>query len=99
MSGVLCHCIGCRTPMIVSDLPEFREFLGDAAIYFKPGDAKDLYEQLKLVMNNTDLQTQLSEQLNILAKKYSWKEVGSTTLELYHNIFITPNKEVISDES
>jgi glycosyltransferase involved in cell wall biosynthesis len=49
----------CDVPVIVSDLPVFREQYGDAVLYHNPDDPKSLESQLKTLLADDALQSQI----------------------------------------
>jgi len=53
------EAVACGTPIIVNDIPVFREVYGDAAIYHKQDDVKDLQQKLTMVLNDTQLQKKI----------------------------------------
>ena len=69
---------------LVSDIPECREVVGDAAPVFPAGDVEKLRENLQRLCD--DPETVISYRGKIreeIAGKYSWDDVTKRTLELY----------------
>jgi len=48
-----------EVPIICSDIEIFKEIGGDSALYFKAGNHKDLFEKLKILINDSDLRKKL----------------------------------------
>lgn len=65
-------------PMVASDLPAIRDFdsNGSACLYFKAGDADQLAEQIRTLLNQPKRYAQLSENALSLAHQYPWRRCG-----------------------
>ncbi len=74
---------GC--PVISSNRASLPEVLGPAAVYFDPGNEKEMLEQIKRVINNEDQCQDLIKKGLAQVKKYSWWECARKTLEVYIN--------------
>jgi len=71
---------GC--PVIASDIPVFREILGDVPKYFNPHDENALVECLK----NPPLRSpSFNQKAAKLVQKYSWQKMAKETLSVYEN--------------
>lgn len=75
-------CVG--TPAAVSDLPIFREILGDAATYFSPHDVENCARVLFSALTNAPARDIIKERAQTLQKKYDWQACADRTLEVYH---------------
>jgi len=53
------EAIACGTPVILNDMPVFREVYGDAAIYHNPDDVNDLRQKLTMVLSDESLQKKI----------------------------------------
>ncbi|MFE6966313.1 glycosyltransferase family 4 protein [Agromyces sp. NPDC057679] len=69
------------TPVVVSDIPIFREIGGDAALYFDPGDADDLVRALG-DLESDDIWQEHSARSVERAAQYTWAGSAATLLEL-----------------
>lgn len=69
------------TPVVVSDIPIFREIGGDAALYFAPGDADDLVRALG-DLESDDIWQEHSARSVERAAHYTWAGSAATLLEL-----------------
>ena len=70
---------GC--PVICSDIPVFREILGNTPHYFNPLDVEALQQLLKRV-NGAGFHIKD----NSLSKKYSWMTMTRETLSIYLSV-------------
>lgn len=69
---------GC--PVIASDIPIFREILGDIPKYFDPHDENALVECLK----NPPLRSpSFHEKARSVVQKYSWQKMAADTIRIY----------------
>jgi glycosyltransferase involved in cell wall biosynthesis len=62
----------CGTAVILSDLPPHRESLGDAALYFRPGDVLELRAHLERSLADEELRASLAEQGRAAVARLSW---------------------------
>lgn len=53
------EAIVCGTPIILNDMPVFREVYGDAAIYHKQDDVEDLRQKIEMVLGDKQLQKKI----------------------------------------
>ena len=62
------------TPIIASDLKNFREILNDQnAIFFKSDNSQDLAEKIQIILNNENLAQNISQQAFQDVKNYTWQ--------------------------
>ena len=71
--------LAAGAPAIVSDLPVFREVLGDGALYVRPGDASGLAEALLSVARDPALQERLLTAGRAAIAPLSWAETARRT--------------------
>lgn len=79
------EAMSCGTPVVCSNTSSLPEIAGDAAEYFDPQVETGLQQSLTRVINDPNLQKQLSNNGLIQAKKFSWKETANNTLLAYKN--------------
>jgi glycosyltransferase involved in cell wall biosynthesis len=72
----------CRTAVILSDLPPHRESLGEAALYFRPGDVLALRAQLERSLADEELRASLAEQGRAAVARLSWDATAERLREL-----------------
>jgi len=77
---------GC--PVLVSDIPSFREVCADAAFYFDPYSIKSMKEQMELVyaIDKKTKEEKIKKGLERI-KKFSWQKMAEQTLKVYENSF------------
>jgi len=63
----------CGCPVVLSDIPVFREVYGNSAMYFNPLDPQDIADKIDLVLSNNSLRDDLSMKGLENSKKYTWK--------------------------
>ena len=71
--------IAAGAPAIVSDLPVFREVLGDGALYVAPGDAPGLAAAMLRVAGEPGLRSRLLEAGRAAIAPLSWAETARRT--------------------
>lgn len=78
------EAMSASCPILVSDIPAFREVCQDVAFYFDPTDISALKKQLQF-MYNLNQQTKQNHVIAGLArvKDFSWKKMAEKTLEIY----------------
>jgi glycosyltransferase involved in cell wall biosynthesis len=72
----------CGTAVILSDLPPHRESLGDAALYFPPGDIAALQGRLERVLEDEALRRSLAAQARAAASALSWDAAAEELRDL-----------------
>ncbi len=74
----------CGAPVVLSDIPAHRETLGDAALFFPPGDADALRERLEGVLSSEMLRRSLSERARKHVARYSWDAAADALRAILH---------------
>jgi len=70
-------------PVISSEHASAREILEDSAYYFDPLNVDKIAEAIKKVFVSENLRKELVKKGYQQARKYSWRKMAKTTLELY----------------
>lgn len=74
--------MACGTPVIVSDIPVFREVVGDAGITVDPLDSKSIADQLRRALASPQLREEMSVKGLARSKAFSWQRTAQATSEL-----------------
>ena len=76
------EAMACGTPVIVSDIPVFREVVGDAAVTVAPRDEAALADVLQQAVADSKLRRTLAERGPRHAAKFDWRETARRTGEV-----------------
>jgi glycosyltransferase involved in cell wall biosynthesis len=69
------------TPLILSDIPVFREIAGDQAVYFDPHSVDSIHDMIQSVIHSVLLNPLKPTHLD--ESKYSFRTMAEQTLKLY----------------
>lgn len=75
-------------PVVVSDLPVFKEVVGEAALKIDPHNPQELKEALEKVLEDKSLQKMLIQKGFDQVAKYSWEDTARKTLGVYQKVQI-----------
>lgn len=89
--------LGLGIPTVVADLPENRVTAGDAAAYFRPGDAGDLARALEELIADSSLRAELRERALARAPALTW-EHGGARLRAAYEWLLSGGPPVPADE-
>ncbi len=70
-------------PVAASNASCIPEILGDAAVYFDPGNPEEMTRVIRELINNNQLRSDLASKGLAQAGKYSWKRMAEQTLAVY----------------
>lgn len=79
------EAMAAGTPVVTSDLPVFREWIDDEALFVNVGDVDGLAAALATVLDDQVLRTSLIAKGKILADTYSWESSAHTHLAYYEH--------------
>ncbi len=80
------EAMSSNCPVLVSDIPAFREVCADAAVYFDPNSREDITEKMKMVLDLTEKEKkQVLDRGEKRVSKFSWKIMSKQTLEIYES--------------
>jgi glycosyltransferase involved in cell wall biosynthesis len=76
---VILEAAACGKPVIVSDIPELK-YAVDAGfgLSFKTGDAEDLAEKIKYLIQNESLRKEMGARAREYAKDFTWDKIAET---------------------
>ena len=70
--------------VLISDIPENLEAMGDYGRYFKTGNVKDLYQKMKeLVADSEYVKITGEKAKNFVGEEYAWDKITTEILQLY----------------
>jgi glycosyltransferase involved in cell wall biosynthesis len=81
----LVEAMALGTPVVVSDIPIFREIGGDAAVYVDPSSAKGIAEGVRS-LEDPERWRELSARARERAAAYSWRDSAKVLLELLTSV-------------
>ena len=70
-----------KLPVILSDIPVFREVAGDSALYFDKDSSKELASCINSVFTDSIIKDGIVNNSKVLLKKYSWQENAKIVYE------------------
>jgi len=70
-------------PVLSSKAASLPEVLGQAALYFDPGDERDLLNKMELIVDDQNLRDKLKSAGQEQIKKYSWQKMAQKIIEFY----------------
>lgn len=74
--------MAAQKPIIASDLPSIREILNtDNSVLVEPDNPQKLAENIKLILQNSELSDKISKQSYIDVKKYSWQKRAQSIVD------------------
>ncbi len=81
------EAMNAKCPILLSNIPIFKEIAGDASLYFNPYDVYDFTEKLKYVLeaNHTSKNELINKGIERL-KKYTWHNTAEKTANCYKRI-------------
>lgn len=68
------EAMNMECPLVVSDIPAFREVCGNAAIYFNPMDIEDIQDKMRCIVQDDTLRRQLIAKGCEQMKQFSWEQ-------------------------
>ena len=88
-SGVLMMSLCYKKPVVVSDLPSFKEVLKDkeTAVFFSSENSNALSEAVNYLLNNEKLLENIKiNAFALMQDKFSWTYIGQLTSNAYNKI-------------
>jgi glycosyltransferase involved in cell wall biosynthesis len=76
----------CGCPVISSNIPIFKETLGNSCVYVDAKDVKDIKKNIERILKLKNLQKRLIERGYKRIKKFSWDKCTSETAKIYRQI-------------
>ncbi|MBR3647587.1 MAG: glycosyltransferase family 4 protein [Paludibacteraceae bacterium] len=76
------EAMNMECPLVVSDIPAFREVCGDAAIYFNPLNTKDIQDKMSRIVQDDALRKQLIAKGSEQMKQFSWEKSADEIMKI-----------------
>jgi glycosyltransferase involved in cell wall biosynthesis len=87
LSLALLEAMGAGRCVLVSDIPENREAVGDAGFFFRRGDVEDLARQLRFLASSPEIQTAMGQRAKErVATLYGWDDITKAIEGEYYRI-------------
>jgi len=98
LSLALLEAMARRVPVLVSDIPENLEAVGQSALVFATRDVEDLREKLRFAVENPEI---LEEKITLALRRvdicFNWDQIAQNMNELYaQNLNEVKPSEVLS---
>lgn len=77
----------CGTPMVLSDIPCFREVAAEGGSYFDPTSPESMAESIERALRDEDLRRTLVERGKKRLELFSWGKTVRQTTALYESIY------------
>jgi glycosyltransferase involved in cell wall biosynthesis len=77
------EAFACRCPVVLSDIPTFREIAADAALFFDPDSPAELTARLDEVLDSTELRSKLLSRATSREAAFSWDSSARATAAAY----------------
>lgn len=78
----LLEAVSSNSPLIISDIPVFREIIKEAAIYFNPHSSDDIVAKIEYLLKNPELRESLIINGRKILPLYSWSVYAEQLKEL-----------------
>ncbi|HUX07608.1 MAG TPA: glycosyltransferase family 1 protein [Acidobacteriota bacterium] len=82
----LVEAMACACPLIVADNSSLPEVAGDAALYWRSGEASELSTLLEKMLTSDALRTELSQNGRRRRQLFSWRKTAEIVMGLYHDL-------------
>ena len=86
LPNIMIEAMAASLPIASSRKGPMPEVLGDAGVYFDPESPDSIAESIEHLANNANLRADLSWHAHNLAKKYSWQQCASDSLEFFVSV-------------
>jgi len=86
--GIPClEAMARGVPLVTSNIPIFKEIVGDRGIYFQPDSVDDLVKKILSVLNNNDFSEDMINYGYECVKMFTWQKTARQTLEIYNQVY------------
>ncbi len=77
------EAMACGLPVVVTDIPVFRETVSDAGTYVDPLSPRSWYEALKTLLLDEGMRNYLSKKGLARAQRFKWRYFSVKLAKLY----------------
>ena len=78
--------MACGTPVITSDVSSMPEIAGQAALLVNPADEEEIKKSIRRILNDKDLNSELTEKGFRRAKEFTWQKTAAETFLVYKKL-------------
>jgi phosphatidylinositol alpha-mannosyltransferase len=83
----LLEAMACGTPLVVSDIPAFRDLAGEShAVFAPPGDPDAWGQAVNALIDDTERRTVMAREGRRVAERYAWPLVAQRVLAVYRRV-------------
>jgi len=80
------EAMACNTPVIASNATSIPEVCKDAAIYFNPNDINSISQKIKMLLEDKNLQKEMTNKGLKRAKQFSWEKSANEHIKLFKEV-------------
>ena len=73
-------------PLVLARLPTLESLLGDAALYYEPGDADDLREKMRYLLERPEEARRLADRGSAVLASYRWEVMEDRLKHVYTDL-------------
>jgi len=79
--------MACGTPLVVSDIPAFRDLAGQShAVFAPPGDPAAWGQAVNGLIDATDRRAMMAQEGRRVAERHAWPLVAQRVLAVYRRV-------------
>lgn len=86
LSLTLLEALAYGSCVVASDIPEFREILGQEGIYFRKKNSKELCDKLQWLIAQPNVAAWQRQHARAVAERYSWDTSVSALADIYQQV-------------
>ena len=79
-------------PVVASETSSLPEVGGEAALYVDPHDTRDIADNVRRAVEDSELRERMIQQGLARAREFSWQRVAEQTLQVYHEVLTKPDR-------
>jgi glycosyltransferase involved in cell wall biosynthesis len=80
------EAMACGIPVITSNVASLPEVVGDAALIVNPFDIDSIFNGMECLISDRELREDLSRKAISQAKRFSWSNTASMTMNVYQSV-------------